>query len=755
MERALAGFDATFEATHYFGGQRHDLLLSYRPDRGTDGRVQGFVLLVTDQTEQRQIRRELKQGERQLRTLTELLPSTIWTASPTGELTYISSQFREVTGLSEDAGLGSGWTAIVHPEDCPAVVEFRETALRTGQPLEMQCRVRHRDGGYRWNLIRAVPEQNEAGDVTRWLGIATDIHAQVLGEQAARESERRYRLLFEDNPLPMFTYHTKTLQILSANDLAVMKYGYSREELLGLKITEIRSVQDIVPLLPYFHEPPEGSPIGPVRHRRKDGTAFWVEVTCHSLSGEDEDVRLLVAQDVSEKVRLHAELVRRADYDPLTGLPNRRILVEHFGRAVVRAKEMGQRVAVLAIDFDRFKQVNDTFGHKVGDEFLKASAQRLLSALPESDTLARVGGDEFTVLADCLDSSEECLEIVDKLIASLNEPVTIEDFQLRSSISVGIAFYPDHGEDFEEIHRRADFGMYHAKRSGGACWSCYSKLETQGIEESMEIERSLREAIREGRFELHYQPIISPGKDIRKLEALLRFPHPKLGLLPPARFIPVAEESGLIVPMGLWVLREACRQLRQWRKEGLDVVPVAVNVSAAQFRRGNLASDITEILEEFEVEPELLEIELTESLLMENTESSWQHLRLLKRAGVSIAVDDFGTGYSSLSYLHHLPLNRLKIDASFVREMISGGTKPIVRAIVELAKALRLSVIAEGVETDEQFLELAEMGCDLFQGFLFSAPKRASEIAPLLVKQPRRTGVVVTMPMPSERELLI
>lgn len=266
------------------------------------------------------------------------------------------------------------------------------------------------------------------------------------------------------------------------------------------------------------------------------------------------------------------------------------------------------------------------------------------------------------------------------------------------------------------------------------------------------MERSLREAIREGRFELHYQPIISPRRELRKLEALIRLPHPTLGLLPPGRFIPIAEESGLIVPMGLWVLREVCRQLRQWREEGIDVVPIAVNVSAVQFRRGNLANDITAILREFEVEPELLEIELTESLLMENTEHSWQHLRLLKRAGVSIVVDDFGTGYSSLSYLHQLPLNRLKIDASFVREMISGGTKPIVRAIVELAKALRLSVIAEGVETDEQFLELADMGCDLFQGFHFSVPKPAAEIVPLLVKQPARTGVLVSIPAPSDRK---
>ena len=755
VERALAGEEATFEATHYFGGQRHDVLLSYRPDRGADGRVQGFVLLVTDQTEQRRIRRELKQSERQLRTLTEMVPSTIWTATADGELDYISPRFEAITGLSREAGMGSGWAEIVHRSDLPGMIANRDLALSTVSLFEVKCRIRVRDGSYRWYLIRALPELGENQEIVRWLGAATDIHSQVEAEEAARAGEERYRLLFEDNPIPMWTYDTKTLRILTANDMALKKYGYTRDEMVGLKLSEIRPEEDVSAVMSLMLEPPEGSPIGPVRHRRKDGSVFWTEVTCHSLVGRCPDMRLVVAHDVTERVRLHAELLRRANYDPLTGLPNRRQLVEHFECAVERSKKTGQRIAVMTIDFDRFKQVNDTFGHKVGDEFLKASALKLLSALPESDTLARVGGDEFTVLADCLDSNEECSELADRLIAALQEPIQVCESKLQSSISLGIAFYPDHGHDFDEILRRADFGLYRAKRSGGSCWRSYSYSETRGIQESLEIERALREAVEEGRFELHYQPIVSPGKDLRKLEALIRFPHPELGLLLPGRFISVAEESGLIVPMGLWVLREACSQLRQWREDGLAVVPIAVNVSAAQFRRGNLASDITAILEEFEVEPELLEIELTESLLMENTENSWQHLRLLKGAGVSIAVDDFGTGYSSLSYLHHLPLNRLKIDASFVREMISGGTKPIVRAIVELAKALRLSVIAEGVETEAQFRELAEMGCDLFQGFLFSVPKSAAEIAPLLVNQPARTGVILRFPVDSDRQLLI
>ena len=729
MEKALAGSEVTFEATHYYGSHRNDVVVTYCPDRAIDGTVRGFVSLTINQTHQKQIRRELKASEQQLRTLTEMLPSVIWTASPQGELDYISSQFHKITGLPIEAGMGSAWTEVIHPEDVAQTISQWQESVVNSALFEAQYRLRQSDGSYHWYMARALPEHDQNGNIVRWLGVSTDIHCRVLAEETTRERERRYRVLFDDNPLPMFTYDTQTLRILSVNDIAAKKYGYSREELLQMRLTDIRPEEDIPSLLPTLHDPPEGIPIGPVRHKRKDGSVFWVEVTCHSLSGEDPALRIIVAQDVSEQVRLNAELVRRADYDSLTGLPNRTLLVDRFGLAMERAKRTGQRIAVLAIDFDRFKQVNDTFGHQIGDEFLKVSTLSLLSALRRSDTLTRVGGDEFIALADCLDSSLECTQIAERLIAALEPPVAVRDLKLQSSISVGIAFYPDDGDDFEEIHRRADYSLYQAKRSGGGCWRVYSDSGTLKIQEAMKIERLLQDALATGGFELHYQPIVSADRKLAKLEALIRLPHPPQGLLTPDRFVAVAEGCGLITPIGRWTFREACRQIRQWRSEGLNVVPIAMNVSAAQFLRGDLAADIKGILEEFEVEPELLEIELTESLLMENTEQSWQQLRLLKETGVRIAVDDFGTGYSSLSYLHWLPLDRLKIDKSFVQQVTSGGSNSIVRAIIELGKNLGLCVVAEGVETEEQYQELIKMNCELLQGFLFSKPEPAGEIA--------------------------
>lgn len=735
MEEALRGADVTFEASHHFGGKRHDLVLSYRPDRDETGAVRGFVLLVTDQSEQKRIGRELKASEERFRTLTETLPSVVWTASTDGEIDYLSGQFREITGVAAEAGLGSAWLDVIHPDDVEETVARWKAALERGTLFDKRYRVRQRDGSYRWYVARALPQRDPSGNIVRWVGVSTDIHRQVTAEEEIRESERKYRLLFDDNPLPMMTYDTRTLCILSVNESAIAKYGYSREEFLRLRLSDIRPPEDVAALLPMMRNPPQGQSIGPVRHRRKDGGIFWVQHICHSLSQGNPATRLVVSQDVTEQVRLDEELARRANYDALTGLPNRSLLLERYRQAVERAKATGQRIALLAIDFDRFKHVNDIFGHQIGDEFLCISTRRLLGRLRPSDTLARLGGDEFVALAEGMVTGESCAQTAERLMGALSEPVAVRDIQLQSSISVGLAVYPDDGEELDDLLRHADFALYRAKRAGRACWKRYSREETWGIQEAMEIERGLRNALQRGGFALHYQPIFSHDREIVKLEALIRFAHPALGLLPPARFIPIAEESGMITPIGLWALHEVCRQIRQWRAEGLRAVPVAVNVSAVQFLRGDLARDIREIVEEYGIEPEMLEVELTESVLMENTEQSWQQLRLLKETGIRITVDDFGTGYSSLSYLHWLPLDSLKIDGSFVQKITSGKPNPIVRAIVDLGRNLGLSVVAEGVETTEQYQELVRIDCDLLQGFLFSAPKPAAEIACFLLPE--------------------
>ena len=734
IEAALLGVQVTFEATHHFGGKDRNLVLTYSPDPDESGKVRGFVLMVTDFTEEYRARQELRASEQRFRTLAAALPSVLWTTTVNGEIDYLSERFTQITGQRVESGLGTAWLRVIHPEDVPGALTCWQETLASGEPLDQQYRVLQQDGSYRWFLARGLPQRNEAGEIVRWVGVSTDIHQQVLAEEAIRASEQRYRLLFEDNPHPMWTYDLDTLSFTSVNDAAILQYGYTREEFLRMSVAEIRPAEDVAAVMALLKNTGHTLRAGPLRHKKKDGSIFWVEVAGHPFSIGTGRSCLVLAQDVSERVRLEEELTRRAQHDSLTGLSNRRLLADRFEQATERAKRNAQHVALMTIDFDRFKQVNDTFGHQIGDEFLKAVAQRIRSRLRGSDTLARTGGDEFVVVAEAIDTIDGCMEVANALVESLREPVPVGDLEFKPTISVGLAIYPPDGTTLDDLTRRADYGLFHAKTAGRNCCKRYSTSERGGVQEAMQIERLLREALESGNFELHYQPLFSTNGELKSMEALVRLPHPELGLLSPARFIPIAEESGLISSIGLWVLREACRQTMEWAAQGFKVVPVAVNVSAAQFGRGDLAEEVKRVLEEFGMRPHMLELELTESLLMQNVDQSCQQLRLLKEIGVRIAVDDFGTGYSSLSYLHALPLDILKIDRSFIRVITAPGSSPIVKAIVELGKNLGLTIVAEGVETEVQFHEMKRLGCDLLQGYLFAVPECGSKISSFLTR---------------------
>jgi diguanylate cyclase (GGDEF)-like protein/PAS domain S-box-containing protein len=748
VRAVLAGVPQQFEASHEYDGKLHSLVLSYTPDRDETGCVRGFVLLATNITEQRRAQEELLRSQERFRTLAEALPSIVWTSTPAGDMDYVSDRFGDVTGLKLEEAMYSKWIQVIHPGDLSSVAVRWKIALQDGTAFDERYRIRQEDGSYRWYLARALPQRNDAGEIIRWVGASTDIHQQVLAEEAIRQSEQRYRLLFDDNPLPMWTYNCKTLKFTSVNDKAIRSYGYSREEFLSMRVTDIRPKEDLPHVMPLLHDPKSGVVVGPFRHMRKDGSLFWAEVTGHDTSQEGEYIRLVVAQDVSERVRLNEELLRRAEHDPLTGLPNRALLANRFKDAAKRADRRGTKAVLLAIDFDHFKQINDMFGHQVGDGFLKALAELIRRRMRTTDTLARLGGDEFIAIADDVHSLDACAAIANNLMAALQEPITVMDVQLQPTISLGLAVYPDDGSNLDDLMRRADYGLYEAKRAGRNCWRRYLRSESYGVQEARQIERSLRTAAEENRLTLHYQPMFCPAGEIRAMEALVRLIDREMGILPPGRFIPIAEESGLIHSIGMWVLREACRQSREWRDRGFEPVPVAINVSAPQFLRGNLAAEVRRTLDEFRIEPAMLELELTESLLMENTEQARQQLGALRALGVRISMDDFGTGYSSLSYLQTLPIDTLKIDRSFVQNIDGPESYPIVKAIVELGKNLGLTILAEGVETREQHEELVRLGCDLFQGFLLSTPQPALEIQSFFERtRPRvvsRAGVAIS-----------
>jgi diguanylate cyclase (GGDEF)-like protein/PAS domain S-box-containing protein len=472
----------------------------------------------------------------------------------------------------------------------------------------------------------------------------------------------------------------------------------------------------------------------------RDGQGTAIEHSAAPI--HDRNGRILgaviVFRDVIVSRERRLQMLHLAEHDALTDLPNRLLLNDRLARAIALARRYGRRLAVLFLDCDRFKHINDSLGHAVGDQVLRSVARRLTTCVRESDTVSRHGGDEFLILLSEVDQLEDAGLIADKIVSSIAEPHHVAGHELSLTVSVGIALYPEDGQDAQSLVLRADTAMYHAKNTGRNRVGFYrSDMEAPAIKRSS-IESELRNGLDAGEFELFYQPTIDLETGaIRGAEALMRWRHPERGLVPPDQFIPAAEASALIIPLGRWALREACRQARAWQDAGLPAIPIAVNVSALQFRTAGFLEDIQRFLHETKLPARYLELELTESALMANTAATTSLLEVLKKSGVVLKVDDFGTGPSSLSYLQHCPVDVLKIDQSFVHEiapMPEGA--PLVRAVIAMGRSLGCRVVAEGVETRQQFAYLRAERCDEGQGYHFSPPVNAETFERLLATAP-------------------
>ncbi len=416
------------------------------------------------------------------------------------------------------------------------------------------------------------------------------------------------------------------------------------------------------------------------------------------------------------------QLRHLATHDALTGLPNRVLMDDRIGQCIALADSQGQTFAVLVLDLDRFKGVNDSFGHRVGDELLKEVAQRLKSVVREIDTVARLGGDEFVLIITQSPERNTAQAVATRIIEVMQEPVRISGVEIHTSPSIGMAFYPQDASNLETLLAHADAAMYYAKQLGRNNFQRFTPRMNTASQEKIRLESDMHAALEQKQFELHYQPKVNTATGIMHgAEALLRWTHPVHGPIPPATFIPIAEECGLIGALGAWVMREACRQARAWQVAGLPPLRVAVNLSASQFRQGNIVSMIRDALDDAGLEARFLEVELTESVVMSDPEESVAILEKLSTMGVLVSIDDFGTGYSSMSYLRRFPIDKIKIDRAFISEAISRpDDASIVRAIVSLAHSLRLKVVAEGVESPQQLEFLKTLGCDQYQGFHYS-----------------------------------
>lgn len=527
------------------------------------------------------------------------------------------------------------------------------------------------------------------------------------------------------------------------NELAEAMTGWSRAEAVGRPIEEVLQILDEA-----THEPAADSmeEVIPGNHTpnvvsnrilvRRDGSESVIEYSGAPIRNRVGLVigASIVLRDISAALAMSARMSYLASHDPLTDLPNRLLLGDRLGRALALARRNQTRLAVLFLDIDRFKYINDSLGHMLGDELLRAVGREVTMCVRSSDTVSRQGGDEFVVVLADLRHAEDAAIGAQKIIEAVARPHKIAVHELRISVSIGISVYPDDGEDGETLLKSADLALYHAKDEGRDCYRFFKpELNVRAVERQSII-AGLHSALDRREFELVYQPKLNlKTGSIVGAEALIRWRHPDRGLVEPLQFVPIAEECGLIRPIGRWVVREACRQAHAWQEAGLRPIPVSVNISAVEFGGKGFLTNLVDILNETCLDPRYLEIELTESVLMAHVEATNAVLHALKALGVQLAIDDFGTGWSSLSYLRRFPIDALKVDKSFVHEISSGSSvAPIVTAVIGMGKSLNYRVIAEGVETPDQLAFLKAEDCDEGQGYYFSRPLVAQQFARVL-----------------------
>jgi len=571
--------------------------------------------------------------------------------------------------------------------------------------------------------------------------VNTDILGEVLLQCANTLMSKVERLLSAtvfDNSSDAIMVSDSHNRIISVNAAFYDITGYTREEVLGhdpKMLSAGRQTHEYY--LEMWNSLREtGKWSGEIWNRRKSGEIYpeWLSISTVKNNQGEVTHYVAIFSDITERKQAEERVRHLAHYDALTDLPNRTLFHDRLQQALIQAQRENSRVAVMFIDLDRFKVINDTLGHNVGDLLLQAVAQRLTNCVRQGDTVCRQGGDEFVILLPKISHAEDAALVAQKILESVARPFYLDKHELHISSSIGISFFPNDGVTSEALMKNADVAMYRAKELGRNNYQFYLADMNARSFERLALETSLRRAIEHHELELYYQPLIEAGAGkVIGMEALVRWNHPDLGLVHPAQFIPLAEETGMIISIGEWVLRSACSQARAWHKEGYAPLRVSVNLSARQFRQVDFVGSVRKILFETDFDPHNLELEVTESMLMHNIEENILILDELKAMGISIAVDDFGTGYSSLNYLKRLPIDTLKIDRSFVGDInVNHDDAAIVDAIISLAQSLSLRVIAEGVENPEQQAFLEAHRCDEMQGYLFSHPLPAAQFTELL-----------------------
>ncbi|MEG4057960.1 MULTISPECIES: EAL domain-containing protein [unclassified Microcoleus] len=740
-----------------------------------------------DITETKVAASALLESEYRYYTLAKILPVGIFRADAAGDCLYVNERFLEMAGLTAPKALGEGWAQSLHPEDRDRVLSQWYRAVTDKLPCKLEYRFCKGDFTT-WVFWQAVPEMTKSGEVLGYLVTLTDITDRKQAEFALQQAEEKYRSIFE-NAIEGIFQTTTDGRYLSANPALARIYGYESAAELIANIQDIDRQLYLDPnrRVEFLRTIEKQGFVSEFESQvyRADGTTIWVSENGRAV--RDPEGNLLYYEGTVEDITLRKiaedKLVHDALHDMLTGLPNRALFMDRLGHAINLSKRRPEILfAVLFIDLDRFKVVNDSLGHLVGDRLLIAIAQRLGICLRGGDTVARLGGDEFAILLENIKSTEDAILIAERVQAELAEPFYLNEYQVFTSASIGIvcsglppypretstlsspenlgnidretslsclssdspvpnAPFPMLYDRPEELLRDADAAMYHAKGLGKARHEVFDlSMHTRAVA-LLQLENDLRRALDSQEFQLYYQPIVSlvTGR-ISGFEALLRWYHPERGVVSPGEFILVAEETRLIIPMGWWMMRSACHQIHEWHQKFPANPPltVSVNLSNQQFKQPDLIDRISEILQETQLDPRTLKVEITEGVIMENAESAVAILAELKNLEIQLYIDDFGTGYSSLSRLHTFPTDALKIDQAFVSRMTEDeGNEAIVQTILILASHLGMDVIAEGIETIEQLNLLRALQCEYGQGYFFSKPIDSIAATLLIESEPK------------------
>jgi diguanylate cyclase (GGDEF)-like protein/PAS domain S-box-containing protein len=736
------GGSAEFEyrAVHADGSERW---LSVRADQilSDSGEVLGIVGTSHDITERRQVVQELIASEERFRTVSESAPIGIFLADASGKVVYLNSYLASVGGTPDQGPYD--WVDHIHDEDRDRLVALERQFRHDGQPFDTEFRIVALDGEMRWLQTHTTALNDDTGDVIGAVGTVIDITERHRAEDRRRESEELTQAILETAAEGIVTMESDGT-ILAFNAAAEQIFDRDSDDVIG---------ENLALLLPephrdlYLHylrasvDPSRSAtvelPPREVPGVRPDGSVVPIEVAFTEVHWGGNTAFTALVRDVSERQAFEHELEHQATHDPLTALPNRALLAAQLESALARAYRNERSVAVLFISLDRMKMVTDSLGHRAGDELRVAASHRLQGLVRMTDTVTRFGENEFVILAEDLDDMNDAVDLAQRIIEAMDIPFDLTVDEAFIAANVGIAFALDGLGTAESLISDADVAMFRAKEQGGSHFEIFDSEMRAWVNSRRKTENALRHGLERDEFELHYQPIVDiESGAIKGFEALVRWDRPHLGLVAPSEFIPVAEESGIIVPMGEWILGEACRQAARWQADlpsgGLTV---SVNLSGRQMAQRDIAETVRVALHEAGADPAGLVIELTETVLLDDVEQAVRTLDALRAIGVKLSMDDFGTGYSSLTYLRRFPIDIVKVDRSFVNQLgTDSRDASIVEMVVTLAHGLEIDVVAEGVETREQLDALAGMSCQFAQGYLFARPQPARQATALLAR---------------------